>query len=208
MLRNSIQSFSSLRLATQLRCYTRKAVKINERVNQKPQTNARANAVPLITCKRTELNLYEGDPVPENVGIETMKLASSGWQHYKSKGDHFIIHPTIEKRTEMTNELDQIPFTSFGFNQQILQNIHSQFNITHSTHVQHAAFQELLNGEHALIAAETGCGKTLAFLLPIIENILRRQTNSPADGLGFNMPKALILTPGRELGELTILNSS
>ena len=42
------------------------------------------------------------------------------------------------------------------------------------TNVQHAALPAILSmDEHALIASETGNGKTLCLLIPILQNILR-----------------------------------
>jgi len=56
-----------------------------------------------------------------------------------------------------------------------------------------------MKDKNALVAAETGCGKTLAYLLPLFHSIfedseskLRRRTVS-------NSPSAIILAPTREL---------
>lgn len=46
-----------------------------------------------------------------------------------------------------------------------------------------------------LLAAETGCGKTLSYVLPIVQKIV--DTNSSSNLL--NTPKAVILLPNREL---------
>jgi len=56
--------------------------------------------------------------------------------------------------------------------------------------------QPILAGRHTMIAAETGCGKTLAYLLPIIHQVLEWKTLLPDK---LNTPLALILTPNREL---------
>lgn len=46
----------------------------------------------------------------------------------------------------------------------------------------------------------TGCGKTIAYLLPIIQNTLKRKCTIDKDApVNFNTPKVLIITPGREL---------
>jgi ATP-dependent RNA helicase RhlE len=56
--------------------------------------------------------------------------------------------------------------------------------------VQAAAIPEALKGKDVLATAQTGTGKTLAFLIPIIEKMLRQ------DGRGI---AALVLVPTREL---------
>ncbi|KAF7591539.1 ATP-dependent RNA helicase dbp4 [Aspergillus hancockii] len=61
------------------------------------------------------------------------------------------------------------------------------------TDIQSRAISHALKGRDILGAAKTGSGKTLAFLIPVLENLYRKQW-SEHDGLG-----ALILSPTREL---------
>ncbi|KAJ5539625.1 ATP-dependent RNA helicase dbp4 [Penicillium frequentans] len=61
------------------------------------------------------------------------------------------------------------------------------------TDIQQRAITSALKGRDILGAAKTGSGKTLAFLVPILENLYRKQWTE-YDGLG-----ALILAPTREL---------
>ncbi|KAL4891544.1 ATP-dependent RNA helicase dbp4 [Aspergillus ambiguus] len=61
------------------------------------------------------------------------------------------------------------------------------------TDIQSRAVSHALKGRDILGAAKTGSGKTLAFLIPILENLYRKQW-SEHDGLG-----ALVLSPTREL---------
>lgn len=61
------------------------------------------------------------------------------------------------------------------------------------TDIQSRAISHALKGRDILGAAKTGSGKTLAFLVPVLENLYRKQW-AEHDGLG-----ALILSPTREL---------
>lgn len=61
------------------------------------------------------------------------------------------------------------------------------------TDIQSRAITHSLKGRDILGAAKTGSGKTLAFLVPVLENLYRKQWTE-YDGLG-----ALILAPAREL---------
>ncbi|KAJ7177877.1 ATP-dependent RNA helicase dbp-4 [Mycena filopes] len=61
------------------------------------------------------------------------------------------------------------------------------------TEIQTQSLPVSLKGKDVLGAARTGSGKTLSFLVPVLE-ILYRQKWGPADGLG-----ALIISPTREL---------
>lgn len=62
------------------------------------------------------------------------------------------------------------------------------------TDVQSKAIPLALQGHDILGAAKTGSGKTLSFLIPVLENLYRLQHVGPDAGLG-----ALILSPTREL---------
>ncbi|KAL4745678.1 ATP-dependent RNA helicase dbp4 [Aspergillus terricola var. indicus] len=61
------------------------------------------------------------------------------------------------------------------------------------TDIQSRAISHALKGRDVLGAAKTGSGKTLAFLVPVLENLYRKQW-AEHDGLG-----ALIISPTREL---------
>lgn len=61
------------------------------------------------------------------------------------------------------------------------------------TEIQKLAIPECLKGKDILAAAKTGSGKTLSFLVPVVQQLLFEKW-SDMDGLG-----ALIITPTREL---------
>lgn len=79
-------------------------------------------------------------------------------------------------------------FQSMGLSKAILQILRGQ-GIVNPTPVQEKAIPELLAGEDVIVQAQTGTGKTLAFLLPIMEKIRADRPEA----------QALIITPTREL---------
>lgn len=48
------------------------------------------------------------------------------------------------------------------------------------------------------MSGHTGCGKTLAYLLPLLQMVLK-SVQKEGVGVPHDSPKALILTPSREL---------
>jgi ATP-dependent RNA helicase DeaD len=77
-----------------------------------------------------------------------------------------------------------------------LIHILSHNRITEPTLIQHQAIPVLLKGKDAIAQAQTGTGKTLAFLLPIMQKI------KPSD----DFVQALIITPTRELAlQITLI---
>src|ERR1700674_1198939 len=63
-------------------------------------------------------------------------------------------------------------------------------NFATPTPVQAAAIPQALEGKDVLATAQTGTGKTLAFLIPVMEQFLQKETAGIA---------ALVLVPTREL---------
>lgn len=115
--------------------------------------------IPIITCKNTKFNLYAGDKIDSKAPLE---LASKGWQHYKSKGDNFTIHPSRE--VIESNLKDSVDFSELELNETLVKNLDEKHNIRKATKLQKEAIQEILQGNHVLIAAETGCGKVCNFI--------------------------------------------
>lgn len=79
-------------------------------------------------------------------------------------------------------------FIRLGINE-LLNDTLKQNGITSPTPVQEQAIPLLLNGKDIIAKAQTGTGKTLAFALPIVQNIRTDKKQI----------QALILTPTREL---------
>ena len=75
-----------------------------------------------------------------------------------------------------------------------LQENLSLSNFEKATEVQEQAIPPLLEGKDILISAATGTGKTLAYLLPILQSLIG--STSPE-----GQPRVLILVPVRELAE-------
>lgn len=202
-------SLISATISRNIRDYSKRSSLVHSRNSKKktPRLFSNPNAIPLITCKRPEFNLYRNDPLPsENTNFREIALASGGWQHYKSKHDYFIIHPHIDPETEAEREKYSQPFEKFNLDPELIENVKLQLNIDRTTYIQNEAIPKIQTGQHTLIAAETGCGKTIAYLLPIIQNILLRKRAMSTSDVKFNSPHLLILTPGRELGNINFCN--
>jgi ATP-dependent RNA helicase RhlE len=86
-------------------------------------------------------------------------------------------------------------FTNLGLANEIQQAI-DVCGYTEMTPVQEQAIVPARRGKDLLVNAQTGTGKTAAFALPILQQML----DKPKDTLSGS-PRALILTPTRELAE-------
>ena len=69
----------------------------------------------------------------------------------------------------------------------------SNRNFTKMTEVQRCVIPHAIGGRDVLAASRTGSGKTLCYLVPVIEKLYREKF-IPLDGLG-----AIVIVPVREL---------
>jgi ATP-dependent RNA helicase RhlE len=97
-----------------------------------------------------------------------------------------FIHKAVEPAEETPFE-PQHRFADFGFDKRLLFNVESH-GYELPTPVQDGAIPHVLAGRDLIGLANTGTGKTAAFLLPIMERMLRKEVN-----------RCLILIPTREL---------
>lgn len=82
-------------------------------------------------------------------------------------------------------------FRSFAFHPRILSGIEAA-GYTHPTPIQQQAIPAILEGHDMIGVAQTGTGKTAAFMLPILHRLAER----PGDHV-----RAVVLAPTRELAE-------
>ncbi|XP_017132576.1 probable ATP-dependent RNA helicase DDX28 [Drosophila elegans] len=151
---------------------------------------------PLISCKRSQFNLTQHEQ--EDAKFGSLTLASKGWLHNKSKGDYFILNASV-RGEQLHHEMQPVDgfldSSGLQIHPQLLDNLRDELGIKLLTGIQKQGMPIVHGKEHCLIAAETGCGKTVTYLLPILNKLLQRVG---ADRK-LNSPRTLILTPGREL---------
>src|SRR5262252_7376989 len=86
------------------------------------------------------------------------------------------------------NKFSELPLCT------LLQSNLMQHGFVQATPVQSEAIPPALAGRDVVATAQTGTGKTLAFLLPVIQSLTKLEGRPPASGI-----RALILAPTREL---------
>lgn len=83
-------------------------------------------------------------------------------------------------------------FTEFNLTEELLSGL-QDINFIEPTPVQEKAIPPILEGKDIIGTAQTGTGKTGAFIIPIMDRILRAKNR--------NGIKAVVLTPTRELAQ-------
>ena len=83
-------------------------------------------------------------------------------------------------------------FSEFGFDPDLMEGIIAM-GFESPTPIQEQAIPAILEGKDIIGSAQTGTGKTAAFLLPVIQNIIASRES--------NKTRALVIVPTRELAQ-------
>lgn len=113
---------------------------------------------------------------------------------------------TILTSTNVT-EFDTTPseapvpsFADLGLSEEVLSAV-ADMGYTAPTPVQAASIPHALDGEDVLAAAQTGTGKTAAFLLPTMNNLPHVPRSRVRGRVAAQGPLMLVITPTRELAQ-------
>ncbi|MFI5333376.1 MAG: DEAD/DEAH box helicase [Candidatus Babeliales bacterium] len=105
------------------------------------------------------------------------------------KFDPSIFIKKVEEQTETPAYIPKNLFTDFVIEQQIKDNI-ARKGYTTPTPIQDQVIPLILEGKDVIATANTGTGKTAAFLIPLINNVLTKK-----------IARVLVIAPTRELAD-------
>lgn len=108
------------------------------------------------------------------------------------RGEHIDFTKFIYKPVHITQEKKYTAkhtFKDFGLSPEVLKNLIGR-GFTHPTAIQDQIIAHAIKGHDVMGLASTGSGKTAAFLLPLIEKVVKDRKH-----------KVLILAPTRELAQ-------
>ncbi len=120
--------------------------------------------------------------------------------------DHVVDTPTFDDNAITQDAFTQdeatetacdtaITFADLKLCEQVLKAVHAE-GYTVPTPIQASAIPTIIEGRDYLGSAQTGTGKTAAFALPILHNLMQNGTGSLKRG---RLPRVLVLSPTREL---------
>jgi superfamily II DNA/RNA helicase len=127
---------------------------------------------------------------PRRVAVNRFGKPTSRGRRNKSAGRELDFTQFVKKAiqtTEMEAFNPQHRFADFEMHDKLKVNV-SDAGYVHPTPIQDGAIPHILNGRDVVGIANTGTGKTAAFLLPLIHKTFKHQTE-----------KVLIIVPTREL---------
>jgi ATP-dependent RNA helicase RhlE len=91
-----------------------------------------------------------------------------------------------------------LPFATLGLDARLLEGIRD-LGFTETRPIQSAVITLSLAGDDLIACAETGSGKTCAFVVPMLQRILREGVADPAAAVKPKQSRVLVLAPTREL---------
>ncbi|XP_034949421.1 probable ATP-dependent RNA helicase DDX28 [Chelonus insularis] len=162
--------------------------------SKEPEVVVKSKRKPIIHCRDPKLHHYYGTTYPK---FQEIPIASKNWMSRKSKGDYFTVYPTPVKDDSTDNyDLENTYFSDIKLDSRLVANL-KKWGYEHPTKIQLDAIPQLLSGQNVIITAETGCGKTFAYLIPIVQQILKWKKIGQERNL--NTPYAVIIAASREL---------
>ena len=112
----------------------------------------------------------------------------------------FHIYDTNPSKVVTISPEDCVPtFESLGLTTNICDAIHSM-SISEPTAIQMAVIPSILEHKNVICSSETGSGKTIAYLAPIIQ-MIREYKELKGEQTSTVFPKCLVTVPSRELAE-------
>ena len=99
-------------------------------------------------------------------------------------------------------------FVDLGLSKELVSAMASELNVFVPNAVQGEALPLALAGKDVMVCAQTGSGKTLTFLLPILQRLsllsqppglVRKRKRNSKEARKLSAPEALVLVPSREL---------
>ncbi|KAG7364674.1 DEAD/DEAH box helicase domain protein [Nitzschia inconspicua] len=107
---------------------------------------------------------------------------------------HFFSQKSLQDPTFVYNDNDND--NNIAQDNTLHQRLCTASGITRPSRIQAMAWPKILTGKHCIIGEQTGSGKSLAYLLPLLQKALSSPPN-PENG----QPKILVLAPTAELAD-------
>ncbi|KAJ6824264.1 DEAD-box ATP-dependent RNA helicase 50 [Iris pallida] len=141
------------------------------------------------------------------VHISGRRVGSSlrGWTSAPSVRETAIPHPKLNKRMSADGGFfSRRSFKDLGCSNYMIESLRSLLFLRPS-HIQAMAYAPVLEGKSCIIADQSGSGKTLAYLVPIVQR-MRQEELEGLSNSSAKSPRIVILVPTAELASQVLNN--
>lgn len=158
--------------------------------------------------KREKLEAILPDWAKDPVAVEDFTLNKaihgSGKRHSGFKVDEHGRRVKLESiGLDDKNEFG-VSWRDLGLGDDLIRGLKTAWSIAAPTEIQQLSFAEFMKGTNLLIADQTGTGKTLSYLLPMLERMALFNKKNPYFKKRGQRTRSLILLPNRELVQQTV----
>mmetsp|Transcript_3515 Transcript_3515/g.5395 ORF Transcript_3515/g.5395 Transcript_3515/m.5395 type:complete len:619 (+) Transcript_3515:92-1948(+) len=159
------------------------------------------------TSSKSRIPLAFGSQWASQLGSRKCAIVSSAstpspaWARCLSTDDTETTEPSSDGTYESVDGFfsPQEDFESIGITNNVLLERLQKMKLDRPSAVQAAAYNAIESGKDVTIGAETGSGKTFAYLLPILNDIINRKESAENGDIGYDYARTFVLVPNKEL---------
>lgn len=159
--------------------------------------------------KDASKNIHSRAPsARQNVSAIASATSSKGWGNVEPSDSYGYKVDDISKKLKKLNIKSDFfsrkSFEELGCTDYIIESLRNQ-NYIRPSHIQAMAFKPVIGGKSCIIADQSGSGKTLSYLLPLVQRLRQDELQ----GLGkpaSQSPRVVILVPTAELASQVLGN--
>ncbi|XP_074363758.1 DEAD-box ATP-dependent RNA helicase 50 isoform X2 [Apium graveolens] len=146
---------------------------------------------------------------PRSSGARTSAASFRGWSRGVPMEDEYEYRPTVypkkgKKAHADSDFFSRKTFKDMGCTEYMIESLKSRL-FNRPSHIQAMAFAPVFEKKSCIIADQSGSGKTLAYLLPVIQRIRQEELEGTGKSLPQN-PRVVILVPTAELASQVLTN--
>lgn len=177
-----------------------------------PATLSRSLSTTAIASRALHTPLSQSSRVLRTPTSRFANVSIAGF-HHSAKWQQIATQTETEQNITEDSIAEDGPVTEFQelatrglVHPNLIRTITSQMRLSTMTDVQTRTINEALSGVDVIAQAKTGTGKTLGFLIPVIQRIIQAEPKLGEKARGYKRAKpddirAIIISPTRELAE-------
>lgn len=192
-----------------------KATKIKQLIKSSSSSTSKVATTDKNPKQQYQINVVEEEEqvaAPEYVPPTPTKSRSAvtsttllrGWSRATPVHHNNAQYPRHRHKMVDTGFFSRHSFKHLGCTDDITESLRT-LSFTRPSHIQALAFAPLLQGKSCIVADQSGSGKTLAYLIPIIQR-LRQEELQGLSKHSSNSPRVVILVPTAELASQVLNN--
>lgn len=151
-----------------------------------------------LSAKQNRFNITKDLP---NIRHEDDNVSKLGGE---IEGISMNVSNKLRKSNAAGDFFSRKSFKTLGCSDFMLQFLNSQL-LAYPSHIQAMSFPHVIKGKSCIIADQSGSGKTLAYLLPVIQSIREDELQGIAKSVPQS-PRVVILVPTAELASQVLRN--